>query len=92
MQVESLDNISNEVLDLIKSKFGNNPEYSVIDNRGEVVFGKKRKYFLFSCGRDNFTYIWINNNLWQYRFCNIKCSQIALWENPLDILNKLLDD
>jgi hypothetical protein len=88
--LETLDNISSKILDLIKEKYSNKEGFRVIDDREEMNFGRKKEYFLFEKGRDDFSFIWINNNLWQFRYCNINCSYEGNWKNPVEILNELL--
>lgn len=53
-------------------------------------------YFLFSKGTSGtegfeFTFIWIGDFLWQYKYFNSSCTAINHWINPDDLLNKLLD-
>lgn len=95
MKIESLDNISNEVLDEIVRKYGDNPNYRVLDDRKKISFGKPREYFLFSNykgrGEMEWTFIWIGNNLWQFSYVNTLCKSEAKWKDPLIILNEELN-
>ena len=102
-KLSNLDNIPEEYLERIKELYlDNTKEYRISDERKEICAFKKkpRKYFLFSnCGPNisffnnnaniQFTFIWIENNLWQFSYVNPNTSQ-SNWENPLDLLNKLL--
>jgi len=95
--ITSLDNISDKDLDKIKEKYKDHKGYVIRDERKELSFGKPKEYFLFgSADRSihendiEFTFIWIKNNLWQYRYLNIHCSEKAAWINPLALLNELL--
>lgn len=96
MVVESVDNISQKVLDTLVEKYGSNPEYRVVDERTKMSFGKSREYFLISNyvkRRDyEWTFIWIGDNLWQYSYLNTRCTSFGKWESPIDILNKLLNN
>ena len=89
--LETLDNIPSEILDLIKEKYSNKEGFKVIDDREKMNFGRKKEYFLFEKGRDDFSFIWIDNNLWQFRYCNVKCSYESNWKNPVEILNEFLE-
>lgn len=95
MVLESLDNISDDVLDLIKLKFSDKGSYRVLDDRKILSFGKPREYFLFSNfrGRGNleWCFIWIGKNLWQFTYLNTECMSKGGWVNPLDLLNELLN-
>lgn len=94
--VNSLDNISNTMLDFIKDKFKDREGYRIIDDRDSTSFGKRREYFLLSNNslnnraRIEWSFIWIGNNLWQFNYCNTNCNSQANWKNPLDLLNELL--
>ena len=102
-KLTSLDNIPEEYLDRIKELYlDDNQKYNISDERKEICAFKRksREYFLFSnCGpgisffkndtRIEFTFIWIENNLWQFRYLNPHTSE-SNWENPVDLLNKLL--
>jgi len=74
IKIKNLDNITNETLDLIVEKFQNNICYRINDDRKTISFEKEREYFLFSnsgFGMDKhqeFTFIWIGKNLWQFRY------------------------
>lgn len=96
MVVTSVDNISQEVLDTLVEKYGNDPKYRISDERKQISFGKPREYFLISnhAKRSDleWTFIWIGDNLWQYSYLNTQCNSIGKWESPIDILNKLLND
>tara|TARA_R110000824_G_scaffold106610_4_gene251987 strand:- start:6248 stop:6541 length:294 start_codon:yes stop_codon:yes gene_type:complete len=93
LQIHSLDNISDTVLDYIKRKF-TDKGYTISDEREKLSFGKAREYFLFSNRnkRDEteWTFIWIGNNLWQFSYLNTNCKSKASWVNPLELLNELL--
>lgn len=93
-QLTELDNIPEKVFDLIVKEFGNNPNYKVVDGRKTLFHNGYREYFLFSnrVGRGDleWTFIWIHNNLWQFSYINSRVQTRRLWENPLDLLNKLL--
>lgn len=95
MEVTSVDNISQEVLDTLVERYKDDPKYRLIDDRKTISLGKPREYFLISndgLGRRDleWTFIWIGKNLWQFRYLNTQCSHKSKWENPLDILNNLL--
>ena len=95
IKIESIDNISNEVLDLLKEKLEGKSAYRVNDDRQQIVYGKKREYFLIANDRVlndgiEWTLIWIGRNLWQYRYCNRYCTYKAQWKNPVDIVNEIL--
>jgi len=98
MQVDSLDNISNEVLDTLRDKYKDDPNIRINDDRESLSFGKTRDYFLISKDDSNitdiesfeWTFIWIGNNLWQYRFLNVHCKSGSGWVDPLKLLNELL--
>ena len=96
MKLTSLENIPEKVLDTLVEKYGNDPNYRVNDDRARLSFGKRREYFLISNHLNRasleWTFIWIDNGLWQFRYLNTQCGQKVAWENPLDILNKLLND
>jgi hypothetical protein len=98
ISVNSLENISETMLDFIKKKFDDNPNFHIIDDRKRMAFGKPKEYFLFTNNTANglranleFTFIWINNNLWQFTYCNTECVNKPSWKNPLDLLNELLN-
>jgi hypothetical protein len=98
MQVDSLDNISNKVLDTLRDKYKDDPNIRINDDRKSLSFGKSREYFLISKDtadiRDveslEWTFIWIGSNLWQYRFLNVHCNTKQGWVDPLELLNSLL--
>jgi len=98
MIITSIDNISEEVLDLLKLKYSDENLFSIIDNRKKISLGKKQEYFLLQKKPDytldsddiEYTFIWIGNNIWQYTFLNINCTTQGLWRDPLKILNNLL--
>lgn len=94
MEVKSLDNIPEKVLDTLVQKYGNDPKYRVRDERKQISFGKPREYFLISNHLNidhlRWTFIWIDNGLWQFNYLNPQCGNKVTWENPLDILNNLL--
>lgn len=94
--VKTLDNIDDKILDSIKEKFGKRQGYRISDDRlSKHGNGDFREYFLFACDSENigydFTFIWISNNIWQYRYENIYCKQKAHWIDPLLLLNNLLN-
>lgn len=98
ISINSLDNISETMLDFIKKKFDNNPNFRIIDDRKTISFGKPKEYFLFANNSANglranleFTFIWIGGNLWQFSYCNTECLTKPSWKNPLDLLNELLN-
>lgn len=95
MQVTSVDNIDNKVLDKLKELYQGVDQYRVVDNRERLSFGKRREYFLISNHQDRgdveWTFIWIGKNLWQFTYCNVQCMSEAKWKNPLDLLNELLN-
>jgi len=97
IKIKNLDNITNETLDLIVEKFQNNICYRINDDRKTISFEKEREYFLFSnsgFGMDKhqeFTFIWIGKNLWQFRYTNVECTSKGYWKNPLELLNELLN-
>jgi len=96
MKVTTLENISEEVLDYIKDNLS--VKYRVSDKRASIIFGKRREYFLFSndsmSRNENveWCFIWIDNGLWQFSYCNTLCSTEPNWKNPLDLLNELLNE
>jgi hypothetical protein len=98
MKVTSLDNINQKVLDALVEKYKDDPIYRISDERKSLSFGKPREYFLIANdgrGRNSnpeWTFIWIGDNLWQFRYINTQCNSKSKWENPIDILNKLLND
>ena len=96
MKVDSLENIPEKVLDALAEKYGDNPAYRVTDERANISLGKRREYFLISNdGRTRkgfgaeWTFIWIDNGLWQFRYLNTQPNK-ARWVNPLELLNSLL--
>lgn len=93
--VTSLDNISNDVLDKLAATYIGDPNYKVLDERKVTSFGEPREYFLISrVEKDTqtgvYTFIWIHNNLWRYRYLNTECGTVGGWVDPLLILNNLL--
>lgn len=98
-KLESLDNITDEVLDLIVEKLGDKSGIRVLDDRETITFEKKREYFLVSNNGISmrrhesveWTFIWIGKNLWQFTYCNTLCMREDNWKNPLDLLNELLE-
>lgn len=95
IELKSLENISNEVLDKIVELYGDNPQYRVLDERKKTVFNKPREYFLFANHSDReyveWTFIWIGNNLWQFTYSNALCKTKPQWRNPLELLNEQLN-
>lgn len=101
MKLNSLDNISDKVLDKLALDYSNEDGFRITDQRKTFSHGKPRGYFLISRETYNFsssdrlvdfTFIWINNNLWQYNYLNVNCNKIGKWEDPLELLNKLISD
>lgn len=98
MRVESLDNISDEVLDYLRDTYQHKKGFRVNDDRKGKLGREDRNYFLINNdGRSlkdtdgvEYTFIWIDNNLWQYRFVNVYVSSKGLWKSPLQVLNELL--
>lgn len=99
LQVTEVDNISKEVLDFLAEKYTNNPAFRIQDDRESRAINRKEGYFLISTASANirkldsieFTFIWIGNHLWQYTYLNVHCMQQSNWEDPVSILNKLLE-
>lgn len=84
-----VDNISNEILDRLKELYEGNDAFKVIDDRDN------REYFMIRFeDKSNtsvlFTFIWIGNNLWQYKFINVHATTNGNWINPEKLLYKLV--
>ena len=94
MEVQSLENIPNKVLDRIVELYSNDDNFRVIDERELLRCGEKKEYFLFAKDKNfgdlQWCFIWISNNIWQFSFGNPSCSHSPEWQNPLDILNEHL--
>jgi hypothetical protein len=94
MEIQSLDNISEKVLDALAEKYKDDPTIKVMDERKILSFGKPREYFLIRNHNRRadleWTFIWIGDNLWQFSYMNTQCGQKASWVDPLTLLNSLL--
>lgn len=97
MKVKSLDNISDEVLDILAEKYKDDDQFRVTDDRTRQSNGKAREYFLIARRSLIFgdpleyTFIWISKNLWQFTYLNTGCNREGIWRDPLEILNELLN-
>ena len=93
MILTSLDNIPDSVLDKLVELYASDPKYRIVDERLKISFDKPAEYFLLEKkGSIEITFIWIHNNLWQYRYLNESCSSTANWKDPLQLLNELLNN
>ena len=95
----TVDNISQENLDKLVTKYSGKEGYTVRDEREEISFNEKREYFLFRFKntdyenpKPEYCFIWIGKNLWQFSYINTSCNSLALWVNPTELLNSLLSD
>jgi len=93
-----IDNIDQKVLDILVEKYKDDPNYFISDERKTLSFDKPREYFLIrkqplAAMQDGveFTFIWIGDNLWQYRYLNTKCRSQSKWINPTELLNSLIN-
>ncbi len=92
MILTSLDNIPDNVLDKLVELYDSDPKYRIVDERLKISFDKPAEYFLLeNKGSIEITFIWIHNNLLQYRYLNESCSSTANWKDPLQLLNELLN-
>ncbi len=97
--MKTLDNISNEILDKLVKKYKDKKGFRVLDERKKIQFGKPKNYFLFSNTRINsfnsdgfeFTFIWIDGGLWQYKYLNTECGNLNHWRDPIEVLKEHLN-
>lgn len=100
MKPITVDNISNETLDLLKAKYEGVTGFRINDDRKTISFGKPKEYFLIeyretqkaNAYTPEFCFIWIGTNLWQFRYTNVFCTSAPHWVNPTTLLNNLLKD
>lgn len=96
-KLKTLNNIPEEVLDTLRDKYSDAPYFRVNDDRDRVAFNRRRGYFLISKDHSKgestieFTFIWIDNNIWQIRFLNTGCSENGVEFDPLATINELLN-